>query len=303
MELRAVRDDEIDAAAFLALKYGGARREAHRHKTHAREAPLVQIRRELLAVEPRRADNFKRRIGSPPHRHVRRLKQPDARIQSRLRQAAHVGRRVDPRLSRPVEPHRAPPTLHLHDAQVATYLSLLVEETREFADGHAVANRDHVIAREGEFIGVGHRSLRFNAADGVRAVEHVDGNFRARRFFHDVAERGDVCVEARADILNIEDERVELFQVLGLRSARLAVERIDRQSGLLVLRVRDFVVNQTAYAVLRRKERDEFDVRRFAQHVNRRSPATVAPGVVRHQPDAQPRELFEPVALKHVNAV
>jgi len=61
----AIGDDDVHAAALLVLEHRRARREANWHKTHARNAALIEIIRQLVAVNPRRADEFKRRVGPP----------------------------------------------------------------------------------------------------------------------------------------------------------------------------------------------------------------------------------------------
>ena len=43
--------------------------------------------------------------------------------------------------------------------------------------------------------------------------------------------------KTRADVLNIKHERVEIFHLLRLRTARLAVQRIDWQAGAFVFRI------------------------------------------------------------------
>src|SRR5205085_8887500 len=119
-----------------------------------------------------------------------------------------------------------------------------------------------------------------------------DGDARLRGLLQRVAERRDVGVEARAHVLYVVDERVEVLQLLGLRSSRLAVERVDGQARLLVNRVRNFLVRLTSYAVLRREERRELHALRFAQNVNRLSARAVAPSVIRNQPDAHALKLL-----------
>jgi hypothetical protein len=108
-----------------------------------------------------------------------------------------------------------------------------------------------VIGGERKFVRIGKRAFDINAANRVRAVEYEDGEFHARGFFHHEAKRGDVSVEARADVLNVENERIEVFKLFGARAARLAVKRINRQSRLLIAAVGNLVVEFAAYAVFR----------------------------------------------------
>ncbi len=84
--------------------------------------------------------------------------------------------------------------------------------------------------------------------------------------------------------------------------ARFAVQGVDRQAGLLIFSVRNFFVRDAANAVLRRKQRDQFDVWRFAQDIDRLAAAAIASGVISYQTDAQAGQLFETVALQHIDA-
>src|ERR1043165_5833320 len=118
-------------------------------------------------------------------------------------------------------------------------------------------DRDRVIRGKRKLVLIRDGAGHIHAANRVRPSKHEQGPVRLRRRFHHVTERRDVRVKTRADILYVIDERVEVLQLLRLRSPRLAVKRIDRQARLLVLRVRDLLISQAAYAMLRRKEGDE----------------------------------------------
>src|SRR5205085_738681 len=81
---RAIRDDDVDAAALLVFEDGGARREAEGYEAHARESAAVEVRGELPAVHPRRAEQLEGGVRPAPDRDVGRLKQADARVERGL---------------------------------------------------------------------------------------------------------------------------------------------------------------------------------------------------------------------------
>ena len=77
------------------------------------------------------------------------------------------------------------------------------------------------------------------APDRVGAVEHDQALAVARAGLHRVQHRVDERVVARADVLHVEDERVDAGQHLRRRHARLAVEAVHGQAGRAVARVAD----------------------------------------------------------------
>ena len=93
-------------------------------------------------------------------------------------------------------------------------------------------SRDRVIRDERELVAIRDRTFDVDAADRIRTIQNKHRKLHLRRFFHQVTERGNVGVETRADVLNVEHERVEIFELLGLWPARLAVQRIDWKPGL-----------------------------------------------------------------------
>jgi hypothetical protein len=105
---------------------------------------------------------------------------------------------------------------------------VLVEQRRQLADGHAVPHRNRKLADERLEPRLEHRAFDVDAADRIRPVAHDDGQAMRARGAQAVGHRVDVRVDARADVLQIDDERVEAGQHLCRRLARLAVERVDR---------------------------------------------------------------------------
>ena len=107
--------------------------------------------------------------------------------------------------------------------------ALGVIELRQFADRHAVAH-GHVMPCGEARVAIAHGTFDEHAADRIRAVEHEEFQFRIGRGGEAFADRGDVGVEAAADVLDVEDERVEPGELFGRRRAAFAVEA-DRPAG------------------------------------------------------------------------
>ena len=221
----------------------------------------VEVRGQASAVNPRRADLLEGRVGATTHRQVAVLDAADARIQRRLQQVPHVRRRVDPLEAELVEPAVARPVPHRDHVEVAADLRLDVEQLRQFAQRHAVPRRHRRdVAGEPDAALVERGAFDLPAANRVRAVEHDDANLPLRRLLHHVRHRRAVGVEADAHVLQIDHERVDALQHLVGGTPRRAVERMDDQARLLVLRRRDVLVDDAANAVLGAEERDERDV-------------------------------------------
>ena len=109
-----------------------------------------------------------------------------------------------------------------------------------------------------------------------------------------VGHRVDERVDARADILQIDDQDVEPAQHLGRRLARFAVEGVDRHPPYRVGRVRrlDHVVLQVrAEPVLRAEQRGQRHPRRAEDEIGGVRERRVHRGRVADEPGAKP---FEP---------
>ena len=74
-------------------------------------------------------------------------------------------------------------------------------------------------ARERFEVRIEQRAFHEPAADGIRPIQHEDGDPAAPGFLHHVDERAQVRVVARADVLDVEDERGDVAQHRGVRSA------------------------------------------------------------------------------------
>ena len=136
----------------------------------------------------------------------RRAPRPDRR--SRVSSVGMFGDGMHPRQAGLVEVHRAPPAVHRHDVERAADAELVVEQPRQLADRHAVAQRNRELPDERASTG-SRSSVAFDvlAADRVRPVADDDAHAVARRGAHAVRHRVDVGVDARADVLQIDDQR------------------------------------------------------------------------------------------------
>ena len=106
-----------------------------------------------------------------------------------------------------------------------------VQVRGDFADRHAVTDRERIEADEGRVRGIRHVAFHARAAERIRPVEHDDFDPCRRRRSHHERRRPDERVVARADILEVDDHRVDLAQHRGRRRASLTIEAVDRQAG------------------------------------------------------------------------
>ena len=166
-------------------------------------------------------------------------------------------------------------------------LVLGVEQPRQLAERHAVADRHREVADEARVppcratgpsiwkppIGFGRSSTTTGSLRFAASSMHE----RHRRH---------VGVEADADVLEIDDDRVDPLEHGRGRPARVAVERVNRQPGLRVDFRRHVGVEHAADAVLRPEQRHQLHVLRLVQQVDGRGAVAGAAGVVRDEPDA-----------------
>ena len=202
--------------------------------------------------------------------------------------------------------HLAAPAFHLDDLQVApdpraALLRWRVEQARAFAGGEPVPRGDGPQADERLEPPVHHAALDRHATDRVRPVEHHESQLVPGRCPHGEAHGGEVRVVAAADVLHVEDERVEAAQVLVPRRERgevLAVQRMLGDAGARIHRGADLlqVLHVPAHAVLRTEEGRERHSRRLVQEVGEVAQLGVDAGRV--EDGAHPQPLQE-ARLEH----
>ena len=205
--------------------------EHRRPEEGARQPQRVHLAREALGLDARRADQLERPRGAAPFREQRAFEQHRARIDDGGVERRHVRRRHHPRQRRSSSANisRRQPSISTTSSS-APRPNCLVEQARQLADRHAVTHRDRELADERFEAGRERRALDVHAVDRVGPVAHDHRHAVARARAQAVGHRVDVGVDARADVLQVDDEHVEAAQHVRGRLARLAVERVDRHA-------------------------------------------------------------------------
>ena len=155
-----------------------------------------------------------------------------------------------------------------------------------------------------EPLAVEQRAVHLQAAEGIGAVEDDDLDVALKAGLHRVAHDNVERVGAHTDVLQINHERVEAGE-LGLGGLAVgAVQGIDGQAGASVHRVGDVGAGLVGAvdAVLGAEERDEPDVWRAAEDINRALAAPVHAGGMCEQADALADDGVETLRLQHINA-
>ena len=115
--------------------------------------------------------------------------------------------------------------------------------------------------------------------------------------FENIPQCAEIRVEAAADVLNIEHERVQAGKLFGGWLSSGPEERIDHEFCLCIHTICDVFVMVAAYSMLRSEKSFQRDPRRLMQHINCRQALACQPGVVCDEADAaalEPREIFSP---------
>ena len=226
-----VSQHQSHALTILVGVHVGGGPKAQRHETHAHDSAIVQIPRQLFSFNPRRAEQLEGRPSSPPHRHPARTQQLHRRIKSVFRQAAQIGRGIDPLQPRLVEPLLALPSRQWHHRQARADFLLPVEQPRQLTQRHPVAQRQGKVALKVQPVGVQDRPFDRAPVQWVGTVEHHELDAAPRRLFHRIAHSGDVGVVAHPGVLNIKDECVQPVQHLRRGPPRLAIQTVHSQTG------------------------------------------------------------------------
>jgi hypothetical protein len=187
-------------------------------------------------------------------------------------------------------------------AEIDVDVALFAKHARELADGHSVPDGKRVERGECR-LAFKHRSFNRFAADRIHAIEHDELDLRVGCRFHRESHRRDVRVEARADVLHVEHERVEIRELFARGLSPVAVQAVNRKSARRIAIVRDVRVGVAANSVLGTEERHECDAGRAAQHVDRRIAGVIDAALIRDQAEPHSAQRFVRVALQHVDAV
>ena len=92
--------------------------------------------------------------------------------------------------------------------------------------------RQWIYANEGATVGLQYRAI--NEVIGIGAITDDEGLPLLGTSLHEVVHRGDIGIEARTDILQVEDEEVNIGEHLGGRALALSVEAHHGKSRFLV---------------------------------------------------------------------
>src|SRR5882724_10177577 len=195
----ALDDGDIHTVANCSGKSAGYGRKVRRFEANTSELAGIQVFGKSFSVDPRCADLLERKIRPTANGDIGLFEQGHTGIK---RFGIHVaqGRRwIYPRDPGFVEPLVALPTLHGNNPQLRLDLSLTVEESRQLAERHTVADRKRMIVHE-RSRGGRDRSLHGQAIDWIGAVEHdhLDSCCRAR--LEKIAKGGLIGIKARAGV-------------------------------------------------------------------------------------------------------
>jgi len=123
----------------------------------------------------------------------------------------------------------------------------------------------------------------------IWAVEHDEAQMLFRRGSHGERHRPDVGVIARADVLQVVDERIKTREHRRSRLQGLPVERVDRQSRRGVAATGDRLARSggAAQAVFRGEQLEQAQIRARVEQVNDAAAVGAAPRLVGDQADAR----------------
>ena len=153
------------------------------------------------------------------------------------------------------------PALHLDHAIIDVELEVVDEPVAELAERQAVAHRHR--ARADEAFPAGPQRQALDRAPGrIGPVEHPHALAMLGRGLEHVEQRGDEGVDAAAEVLEVDQDRVERAHRLAGRAANLAVEAEHRNAvdriGEIV-RLHHIVLLVAAQPVLRTERGGELD--------------------------------------------
>ena len=203
--------------------------------------------------------------------------------------------------------HLPPPAAAGDHREREVEVALLPVKGRQFADGQAVADGHVVHAAETSEAGAKRRPFHVAPADRVRPVENEEAELRARGGLHAEEHGGLVRVIARADVLDVEDQRVEPAQRGARRTKRpgvVSVQRVDRDPDLPVAPAArgGHVLDLPADAVFRAEEGGKPDAPRLVEQVRGVTQAPVHRRGVAHESHREPPQGGEALPDEHVEA-
>ncbi|MPM45568.1 hypothetical protein SDC9_92256 [bioreactor metagenome] len=110
------------------------------------------------------------------------------------------------------------PVLAWNDCQVAAEIVFepvfAIDHQCKFSNSESVHNRYRMHADETFVCGIQHRTINIVSVR-IWSVKNNERNFVFRAGFHDVVHRRNESVEAYSNILNIEHNHINIFQIFG----------------------------------------------------------------------------------------
>ncbi len=282
---RAVRDLDADAAATLPGVEAADGNEGLVGKAQAGKILGVQFRGDVLAIHPGRAELLERRFGPAAHGNPSALENFQAGIENGAFQRAEIGGGRNPAAARAFKKIVAVPVFHLDDAEIGIDVIFGVVELREFADGERITHGDGIVGDETGFVRIEHGPFEDVATQGIGAVEHKEGNAVFRGFLHAVGHRGGVGIEANTGILDVENERINIFQHVVGGTQLVAIEAVDGEPGRRIFGGRDLVNVVAGDAVLGTEQRDQLNSGRLREELHGGAPLKIHAGVIGDETD------------------
>ena len=169
-----------------------------------------------------------------------------------VRRGHHPGKACVPPL------HRAAPPVHLHDVEdIAIDMLAVAHPTQQLRNRQPMPNRDWIQTHEREVPITLWCSFDAGATERVRTIEDHDLGPDFRGDLHGERGRPDVGVVPRANVLQIDHDRIEPPQPLRVRAQVLgvvAIERVDGNIGGVLASHTDHVLRSTRESMLGTEE-------------------------------------------------
>ena len=119
-------------------------------------------------------------------------------------------------------------------------------------------------------------------------------------FFQRIGHAGNIGVESGANILNIEDQRVDALEHFIGWTARIAVQAVNRQASRGILRGDHVFVGAAGEPVLGAEQRDELHARCVRQQVDVAAAERIQTRMIGNQPDVFAAERRKPFRFENV---
>ena len=164
-------------------------------------------------------------------------------------------------------------------------------------------DRDRVASDKRGAVGAQQRSGD-DIAERIRTVEDQHGDAVLAQRLEHVRDRPEIGVKARADVLKIADDDVQIGEHGAGRAEMFAVQAVNGQPGAGIHHRGDaFGIRRGGKdAVFGREQRREPNVRLAAQNLDGAGQGAVDGAGIGQQPDAQSAQRLELIAAQHFNS-